>query len=66
MAGSLAAVKKELRKKIREILKELPEATAATQSMIEPVLSLAQANALQPPMPPKHYCPCPSTRQLAE
>jgi 5-formyltetrahydrofolate cyclo-ligase len=34
MAGSLVAVKKELRKKIRDMLKELPEATAAAQSMI--------------------------------
>jgi len=33
MATSLAAVKKELRKKIRDILKELPEAAAASQSM---------------------------------
>jgi hypothetical protein len=33
MAGSLAAVKKEMRKRIRAILKELPEAAAASQSM---------------------------------
>jgi hypothetical protein len=33
MAGSLAAVKKELRKKTRDILKVLPEAAAASQSM---------------------------------
>jgi hypothetical protein len=33
MAGSLAAVKKELRKTIRDILKDLPEAAAASQSM---------------------------------
>jgi 5-formyltetrahydrofolate cyclo-ligase len=33
MAGSLAAVKKELRKKVRDILKDLPEAAAAAQSM---------------------------------
>ncbi|KAF2124984.1 nagb/rpia/CoA transferase-like protein [Dothidotthia symphoricarpi CBS 119687] len=32
MAGSLAAVKKELRKKIKNVLKELPEAAAVTQT----------------------------------
>ncbi|KAF1832551.1 nagb/rpia/CoA transferase-like protein [Decorospora gaudefroyi] len=32
MAASLAAVKKELRKKIRHMLKELPEAAAASQT----------------------------------
>ncbi|KAF2824473.1 5-formyltetrahydrofolate cyclo-ligase [Ophiobolus disseminans] len=32
MAASLAAVKKEVRKKIRDILKELPEAAAASQT----------------------------------
>jgi 5-formyltetrahydrofolate cyclo-ligase len=33
MAASLAVVKKELRKKIRDVLKELPDAAAASQSM---------------------------------
>jgi 5-formyltetrahydrofolate cyclo-ligase len=33
MAASLAVVKKELRKKIRDVLKELPDAAAAAQSM---------------------------------
>lgn len=32
MAGSLAVVKKELRKKIRDILKKLTESAAASQS----------------------------------
>lgn len=32
MAASLAAVKKELRKKIRDVLKELPESAVASQS----------------------------------
>ncbi|EOA83791.1 hypothetical protein ACJQWK_01341 [Exserohilum turcicum] len=32
MAGSLAAVKKELRQKIKALLKELPEAAAASQT----------------------------------
>jgi 5-formyltetrahydrofolate cyclo-ligase len=32
MAASIAAVKKELRKKIKSILKDLPEAAAASQS----------------------------------
>jgi hypothetical protein len=31
MAGSIAAVKKELRNKIKRILKELPDAAAASQ-----------------------------------
>jgi len=31
MAASLAAVKKELRKKIKHVLKDLPEAAAASQ-----------------------------------
>jgi 5-formyltetrahydrofolate cyclo-ligase len=33
MAASLTVVKKELRKKIRDVLKELPDAAAASQSM---------------------------------
>jgi 5-formyltetrahydrofolate cyclo-ligase len=33
MAASLAAVKKELRRKIRNMLKDLPDAAAASQSM---------------------------------
>jgi hypothetical protein len=34
MAGTLAAAKKEMRKKIRDILQNLPEAAAASQSML--------------------------------
>jgi 5-formyltetrahydrofolate cyclo-ligase len=34
MAGSIAAAKKELRKKIKLILKDLPEAAAASQSRL--------------------------------
>jgi 5-formyltetrahydrofolate cyclo-ligase len=34
MAASIAAAKKELRKKIKLILKDLPEAAAASQSML--------------------------------
>jgi hypothetical protein len=34
MAGTLAAVKKELRKKMQDILKHLPDAAAASQSML--------------------------------
>lgn len=33
MAGSVAVMKKELRKKIRNVLKDLPDAAAASQSM---------------------------------
>lgn len=32
MASSIVAVKKQLRKKIRDILKDLPEASLASQS----------------------------------
>jgi 5-formyltetrahydrofolate cyclo-ligase len=34
MAGSIAAVKKELRKKIRDILKDLPDSAASSQSAL--------------------------------
>ena len=44
MAGSLAAVKKELRNRIRDILKDLPEAAAASQSMHAIIISFAEAH----------------------
>ena len=48
MAGSLAAVKKELRQKIKALLKELPEAAAASQSTSRHVLSVLHTAHLMP------------------
>ncbi|KAH7382489.1 hypothetical protein DE146DRAFT_623895 [Phaeosphaeria sp. MPI-PUGE-AT-0046c] len=49
MAASLAAVKKELRKKIRDVLKDLPEASAASQSSnaTKTLLSMPEYKAAQ-------------------
>lgn len=66
MAASLAAVKKELRSKIRDILKGLPEAAAATQSTSCVCLVAASTDAPKHLMQPKPSCPCPSTRRRAE
>lgn len=49
MAGSLAAVKKEMRKRIRHVLKELPEAVAASQTSnaTKTLLSMPEYKAAQ-------------------
>jgi transcriptional regulator of aromatic amino acid metabolism len=66
MAASLAAVKKELRNKIKGILKTLPEAAAATQSTSCHCAVAASTYATKHPMLPRLYSRCPSTRQHAE
>lgn len=66
MAASLAAVKKELRTKIRDVLKGMPEAAAATQSTSCICLVAASTDATKHLMQRKPYCPCRSTRQRAE
>lgn len=64
MAASLAAVKKELRKKIKNILKELPDAAIATQcEYSRHGHCFAQVDRRQLPMQQRRSSLCLSTKQ---